>query len=296
MVLRAGHDWFYPYYRDRALCLALGVTPLRYAAAGRGRRGRSRPPAAARCPRTGAARRSTSSARPPPPARSFCRRSAAPEAGRYRESDDAEVTLVCCRRWRHQRRRVLGSAQHRLPQAPAGALPDRGQRLRHLRPHRMPDRRRATFPPWSPAFPASSAQEVDGTDFLASYRALAAAAAYCRAGRGPALVHAHVIRPYSHSLSDDERLYKTPAERAAEAERDPVLTLSQIPDRRGRPRPPHAAAHHPRNRPGSARRHPAGPARRAAGARFRAAAPLFRNRRSHFRRVRKPSRSSAASP
>jgi 2-oxoisovalerate dehydrogenase E1 component len=66
---------------------------------------------------------------------------------------------------------------------------------------------------------------VDGTDFLASYRAMKAAAYGAGKGRGPALVHAHVIRPYSHSLSDDERLYKTAAERAAEAERDPVLAF-----------------------------------------------------------------------
>src|SRR5262249_9232911 len=65
--------------------------------------------------------------------------------------------------------------------------------------------------------------EVDGTDFHASSRAMQQAVAYCREGRGPALVHAHCIRPYSHSLSDDERLYKSPAEREAEAARDPVL-------------------------------------------------------------------------
>ena len=33
-------------------------------------------------------------------------------------------------------------------------------------------------------------QDVDGTDFLASYRAMREAAQYCREGRGPALVHA----------------------------------------------------------------------------------------------------------
>ena len=74
-------------------------------------------------------------------------------------------------------------------------------------------------------FPDLFRQEVDGVDFLASLDAMRKAASYCREGHGPALVHASVIRPLSHSLSDDERSYKTAAERAHEAERDPVLNF-----------------------------------------------------------------------
>jgi 2-oxoisovalerate dehydrogenase E1 component len=65
-------------------------------------------------------------------------------------------------------------------------------------------------------------EECDGTDPLESYAALKRASDYCRARKGPALVHAHVTRPYSHSLSDDEKLYKTSEERDAEAHRDAV--------------------------------------------------------------------------
>jgi len=74
-------------------------------------------------------------------------------------------------------------------------------------------------------FPGLYIQEVDGCDTLASYDALTRAVEYCRQRKGPALVHAHVIRPYSHSLSDDEVNYRPPAERQAEAERDPVTTF-----------------------------------------------------------------------
>jgi 2-oxoisovalerate dehydrogenase E1 component len=66
----------------------------------------------------------------------------------------------------------------------------------------------------------------DGTDYLASYRTLGEAVAYIRERKGPVLVHAKVIRPYSHSLSDDEKLYKTPDERKAEAKRDPITRLA----------------------------------------------------------------------
>src|SRR5438067_6377201 len=71
------------------------------------------------------------------------------------------------------------------------------------------------------SFPGLFVQSIDGTDLVASYTAMSTAVEYARGGNGPALVHARVIRPYSHSLSDDEKLYKTADERADEARRDP---------------------------------------------------------------------------
>jgi 2-oxoisovalerate dehydrogenase E1 component len=78
------------------------------------------------------------------------------------------------------------------------------------------------------SFPGLHVDSVDGTDFFASLKAMRDASAYVRARKGPALVHARVIRPYSHSQTDDERLYKTPAEREAEARRDPIARFAEF--------------------------------------------------------------------
>ncbi|HSQ30059.1 MAG TPA: dehydrogenase E1 component subunit alpha/beta [Gemmatimonadaceae bacterium] len=72
------------------------------------------------------------------------------------------------------------------------------------------------------SFPDLYIEEIDGCDFVASYHAMQRAVEYARKRKGPALVHAHVIRPYSHSLSDDEVMYRPPEEREADAARDPV--------------------------------------------------------------------------
>ncbi len=74
-------------------------------------------------------------------------------------------------------------------------------------------------------FPNFHFAEVDGTDAIASYEAMVEAVAYCRAGKGPAVVHGHVTRPYSHSLSDDERLYRSDEELQADALRDPISRM-----------------------------------------------------------------------
>src|SRR5260370_14581173 len=70
-------------------------------------------------------------------------------------------------------------------------------------------------------FPNFHFEEIDGTDPVVSYGALARAVAHCRAGIGPSFIHAHVILPYSHSLSDDEKLYRPYIELQRDAARDP---------------------------------------------------------------------------
>jgi 2-oxoisovalerate dehydrogenase E1 component len=77
-------------------------------------------------------------------------------------------------------------------------------------------------------FPNMLVQEVDGCDPLASYDVLLKAHDYARLRKGPALVHAKVIRPYSHSLSDDEVHYRPPSERTADAARDPLTTFPKV--------------------------------------------------------------------
>ena len=77
-------------------------------------------------------------------------------------------------------------------------------------------------------FPNLFIQKCDGTDPLESYATFKRAVEYCRERKGPAFVHGKVIRPYSHSLSDDEKLYRPDEERQADAEIDPITTFAQF--------------------------------------------------------------------
>ncbi len=77
-------------------------------------------------------------------------------------------------------------------------------------------------------FPNLFIQKVDGCDPLASYEVMQKAVEHCRSRKGPAFVHAKVVRPYSHSLSDDEKLYRPQSERDAEAAIDPIKTFGEF--------------------------------------------------------------------
>src|SRR4029079_328647 len=82
-------------------------------------------------------------------------------------------------------------------------------------------------------FPNFHLAEIDGTDPVESYGAMVKAIEHCRSGKGPAFVHGHVIRPYSHSLSDDEKLYRPDSERQKDALKDPITRMQMFLIREG---------------------------------------------------------------
>ncbi len=226
MSLRAGVDWIYPYYRDRALCLTLGVTPremLQQAV------GAAADPASGgrQMPSHWGHREKNIVSSSSPTGTQFAQAVGCAEASLYRGTAGAEITLVTSGEGATSEGEFWESLNvaclRRLPVL--FLIEDNGYAIS------VPIECQTAGGSISrlvSGFPGLWRGEVDGTDFLASYRMMREAVAYCREGNGPALVHAHVVRPYSHSLSDDEKLYKTTAERAAEASRDPVIVFPRF--------------------------------------------------------------------
>jgi 2-oxoisovalerate dehydrogenase E1 component len=230
MAMRAGYDWFYPYYRDRALCLQLGVTPneMLYEAVG-----------AAIDPASGGRQMPSHWGHK-----------------KYNIVSSSSPTGT-------QFLQAVGSAEASLRAAKLGAADGfHGDEVVYVSTgdgttsegefwesmnsacnlkapvvYLVEDNGYAISVPVEvntaggsvskllTGFPNLFIQNVDGCDFAASYDAMCKAVAHARARKGPALVHAKVIRPYSHSLSDDEVMYRPAEEREADAARDPVVTF-----------------------------------------------------------------------
>ncbi len=237
MVLKAGHDWFYPYYRDRALCLCLGMTPLEMFLSGVG--AKDDPNSGGRqMPSHWGHKRLNIVSQSSPTGTQCLQAIGCAEAGNLYE----KVTSIEGREERFERDEVTyvsigegtsseGEFWESLNSACIGGLPvvylieDNGYAIS------VPVEVQTAGGDLSKlvaSFPGLFVQSIDGTDFVESYKAMSAAVAYARARRGPALVHARVIRPYSHSLSDDEKLYKTPDERTGEAKRDPIVRMAEL--------------------------------------------------------------------
>jgi len=223
MVLRAGHDWFYPYYRDRAMCLALGVTPEEMllssvgAAADPASGGRQMPS------HWGSGKLHIVS-QSSPTGTQYLQAVGCADAGLRLHPESDEVTIVTS----GDGATSEGEFWESLNASCLGKLPVIYLIEDNEYAISVPVERQTAGGSISTLvkeFPGLLVLEVDGCDFLASYHVLAEAADWCRRRQGPALVHAHVIRPYSHSLSDDEKLYRPPVEREAEAERDPLTVF-----------------------------------------------------------------------
>ncbi len=243
LALRPGYDWFFPYYRDRALCLALGVPPtdMFLQAVGAG----TDPASGGRQMPTHWSSRplnivSTSSSTATQilhavgcaeAGRYFTRHpeAAAKVEGDYRAYRDVtfhgdEVVLACI----GEGSTSQGEFWEALNTASNRKLPvifmveDNGYAISVPVEVNTPG---GNISRLVANFPNFHFEEIDGTDPEASLRAFQRAAEHCRAGNGPAFVHGHCIRIYSHSQSDDDKLYRSAAEREADAMRDPIAKL-----------------------------------------------------------------------
>ncbi|MEZ5286027.1 MAG: dehydrogenase E1 component subunit alpha/beta [Vicinamibacterales bacterium] len=232
--LRAGYDWFYPYYRDRALVLGLGMTPLEMLLAGVGAKddpnsgGRQMPShwghTALNIPSQGS-----------PTGTQALQAVGCAEAGLIYD----RVTAIPDRESRFHDDEVVymsvgdgatseGEFWEALSTACTRSAPvlfmveDNGYAISVPVEVQTPG---GDVSRLVESFPELEVFRCDGTDFLDSYRTVGRAVSRIRRDRKPAFVHAKVIRPYSHSLSDDERLYKPAEEREAEARRDPITRM-----------------------------------------------------------------------
>ncbi len=251
MTMKPAYDWFFPYYRDRALCLTLGATPYDMLLQGVGaaddpQSGGRQMPSHWSFPKLNVVTQSS------PTGSQILQAVGCAEAGRYfsvhpesaekaagdyREFKDVqfqgdEVTYVSLgdgttsegEFWEA----LNTAANKKLPvvfvvqdneyaiSVPVEVQTAGGNISRLVS-----------------GFPNFHFEEIDGTDPVATYAAFNRSVAYCRAGEGPSFVHAHVIRPYSHSLSDDERLYRPDAERQRDAARDPITRTQMFLIREG---------------------------------------------------------------
>ncbi len=230
MTLRGGHDWFFPYYRDRALCLQLGMTPseMLYEAVGAARDPNS---GGRQMPSHWGSKRLNIVSSSSPTGTQFLHSTGCAEASLRAsllsitegfESD--EVTYVSA----GDGTTSEGEFWESLNTACNLGLPvvylieDNGYAIS------VPvevNTAGGSISKLVASMPGLLVQEVDGCDLVASHAAMSKAVAYARARRGPALVHAHVIRPYSHSLSDQETMYRPSEERDVDAARDPLVTF-----------------------------------------------------------------------
>src|SRR3954469_18573498 len=245
-ALRPGYDWFYPYYRDRALCLGLGMTPYEQLLEAVG---------AADDPNSGGRqmpshwghKKLNIVTQSSPTGTQFLQAVGCAEAGRY-FSQHPEAAKKNPGDYR-QFKDVIFHGDEVVYVSTGDGTTSQGEfweAMKSAANLKLPvlfvceDNEYAISVPVEvntaggnisklvANFPTFYFAEIDGTDPVASYAAMTKAVEHCRSGKGPAFVHGHVIRPYSHSLSDDEKLYRPDSERQKDAQRDPITRMQMF--------------------------------------------------------------------
>jgi len=237
MALKPAYDWFYPYYRDRALCLQLGMTPLEQllsavgAEADPNSHGRQMP---SHWGHTKLNIVSQSS----PTGTQFLQAVGCAEAS-YRATLVEELQSLV-KGFQKDEVVYVSTGDGTTSEGEFWEALNTASNLKLPVLFLVEDNGYAISVPVEvqtaggdvsklvAGFPDLYIQKCDGTDPIESLETLRRAVDYCRARKGPAFVHAQVIRPYSHSLSDDEKLYRPDEERTSDAERDPVKRFGAL--------------------------------------------------------------------
>jgi 2-oxoisovalerate dehydrogenase E1 component len=258
LCLRPSYDWFYPYYRDRALCLTLGITPyeMLLEAVGAAEDSNS---GGRQMPSHWGSKKLNIVTQSSPTGTQFLQAVGCAEAGRYfsrhpeaaRKPNSADPLAFASgeasQNFDYRQFKDVQFHGDEVVYVSAGdGTTSEGEfweAMNTASNRKLPvlflieDNGYAISVPVEVQtaggnisklvsnFPNFYFAECDGTDPVESYACLRPAVAHVRAGKGPAFVHGHVIRPYSHSLSDDERLYRPDQERQADAARDPITRM-----------------------------------------------------------------------
>ena len=237
VVLKPAYDWFYPYYRDRALCLQLGMTPLEMllsavgAEADPNSHGRQMPS------HWGHKKLNIVSQSSPTGTQLLQAVGCAEASYRYELIPELQKRIA---NFRNDEVTYVSLGDGTSSEGEFWEALNTASNLKLPVVFLVEDNGYAISVPVEVQtaggdisklvenFPSLYLQKCDGTDAIESLEVMRRAVDYCRQRKGPALVHAKVIRPYSHSLSDDEKLYRPDEERASDAERDPVKRFGAL--------------------------------------------------------------------